>query len=87
MEENNLYGVKFIGPFQPEYKITVDGYRVPYLTALSSGDNVLLCLDERYILEVNKEEASKWLPFLANAMAVAAGYSCHGENCNICTEK
>ena len=26
-------------------------------------------------------DSNRWIPILANAMAVAAGYSCHGENC------
>ena len=84
MDKLGKYGTRFIGPFHPVDKVTVDGFRVPYLTAIrKSGANdgtVILSLDERFLLEVDQSEAEKWIPFLANAMAVAAGYSCHGEN-------
>ncbi len=33
--------------------------------------------------DTNPEECERWLPFLANAMAVAAGRTSHGEHSNI----
>ena len=78
------YGVRFVGPFVEEWKIQIDGYRVPHLRAiLHSGANdgrVSISLDERFGIDAEQSEAAKWLPFIANCMAVAAGYSCHGEN-------
>lgn len=76
------YGVEFHGPFVEQWKVTSEGYRVPYLSAIVRADgNVMLGLDERFMVEGSKEEVCKWIGFIANAMAVAAGYSCHGENC------
>jgi hypothetical protein len=78
------YNVEFVGPFVEEWKITHDGYRVPYLSAIRhSGVNegtVSLSLDERFLIDATDDEARKWIPFIANCMAVAAGYSCFGEN-------
>ncbi len=78
------YGTRIIGPFTPQYKLSVNGYEVPHLTAIpQTGKNdgmISLCLDERFLIEASQDEVEKWMPFLANAMAVAAGYSCHGEN-------
>lgn len=75
------YGVEFIGPFLPETKVVVDGCKVPYLSVIDHGDSVDLICDNRLGMQtVPKEEAQKWLSFIANCMAVAAGYSCHGLN-------
>lgn len=72
------------GPFLEEWRITIDGYRVPYISARPLSDGrVDLCIDGRFMLPepISQDEFNRWLPILANAMAVAAGYSCHGENC------
>lgn len=78
--EDGNYGVEFIGPFTECHKVTSGGYRVPNLTAIVTGENVVLNLDERFMIEATRKEASKWIWFIANAMAIGAGYSCHGEN-------
>lgn len=80
------YGTEFIGPFHEMHKVAHDGYRVPHLAAQplvdeSGNQLVALVLDERFMIEGTVGEVAKWIPFLANAMAVAAGYSCHGDNC------
>lgn len=73
--------VSFIGPFQPEHRISCGGYRVPHITAFPQANGAIaLCLDGRFSKEVSQEEAKQWIWFLANAMAVAAGYSCFGSN-------
>lgn len=79
------YGVELVGPFVAEWKVTCNGYRVPNLSAIpfeaeDGTDMVNLCLDERFLIEATKYEAQKWIPFIANCMAVAAGYSAFGEN-------
>src|SRR5882757_4288829 len=77
-------GVEIIGPFVPEHHVTSGGYRVPYITAFVHEDGrVDISVDQRFCMEgpVSREEFDRWIPILANAMAVAAGYSCHGENC------
>lgn len=67
-------------------KLTVDDCYVPYIEA-SRGtapdwpeDLICLTLDERFGLDTNEEECSRWVPFLANAMAVAAGRTSHGQH-------
>ncbi len=75
-----------IGPFcdGDYYRLTVDGYEVPYLRAhLRKGTEDLwdILLDRRFGYELTDAELHKVLPLLANAMAIAAGYSCHGEHC------
>lgn len=77
------YGVEFHGPFHdPIYRLTVNDYEVPYLTASMDldSDRLILILDRRFMIEANREEAERWLGFLADAMAIAAGFSSHGEH-------
>lgn len=77
----NSYGADFIGPFVEEWKVTCDGYIVPKLSAVvQEGDHIVLMLDERFLVEGPKEEVSKYIPIIAHAMAIGAGYSCFGEN-------
>ena len=63
--------------------VEVDGYPVPYIEAGESGNAVSLILDSRFGIDTSQEELERWLPFLANAMAVAAGRTSHGANSNI----
>jgi hypothetical protein len=65
--------------------IDVDGYKLPYIEAhtFADSDLISLILDDRFGLDTNTEELERWLPFLANAMAVAAGRTSHGEHSNI----
>ena len=76
--------IEIVGPFLEEWKVTFDGYQVPYISAREKDGTVDVCIDHRFMMPgpVSREEFDRWLPILANAMAVAAGYSCHGENCN-----
>lgn len=73
------------GPWhRPAYEFTVGGYLVPHITAELMADHEarwVLALDRRFWLEVDDAEVQRWMPFLAHAMAIAAGYSCHGEGC------
>jgi hypothetical protein len=73
--------------------VEVDGYSLPYIEAHKftsedevTGENedlISLVLDRRFGLDTNVEEIERWLPFLANAMAIAAGRTSHGEWSNI----
>jgi hypothetical protein len=75
------YGVDFIGPFQPKWAVTCDGFKVPYLSAIVREDGgIMLMLDGRYLIEGTKDEVNKWVPYIANALAIGAGYSCFGVN-------
>lgn len=86
MNENNKgnYGVEIVGPFLPEYRVTFGGFRVPHISARPLDDgSIEVVIDNRFGMpaSVPREEFERWVPILANAMAVAAGYSCLGENC------
>lgn len=71
------YGVTFVGPFQPEHRVIVEGRAIPHLSAIPTNDGttIMLSLDHRFLIEGTAEEVAKWSHFIANAMAVAAGYS------------
>jgi hypothetical protein len=78
-------GIELIGPFNPEYyKPTVDGYEIPKLTVIrktgAKDGEVSVILDDRFIIDVPEDQLDPWLWIVANAMALGAGYSCHGEN-------
>src|SRR5207237_8046781 len=69
--------VDFVGPFE-HHDVVVNGWRVPYLEATPrNGGQVLLCLDHRYGLELSLADAERIVPFIADCMAVAAGYTAH----------
>jgi hypothetical protein len=75
--------IEIHGPFIPEHHVTLDGFRVPYLTATPTEDGrVDVVIDHRFGMEgpISRDEFDRWMPILANAMAVAAGYSSFGEN-------
>jgi len=75
---------EIVGPFLPEFRVTIGGYKVPYVNArLLDDGRVDVTIDRRFGMPdpVSREEFNRWIYILANAMAVAAGYSCHGENC------
>jgi hypothetical protein len=69
--------VEFVGPFE-HHEVTVNGWTVPYLTATPlPGGRVDLTLDHRYMLDLSLQEAERLVPFLANAIAIAHGYTAH----------
>lgn len=79
------YGTDLIGPFSPPpyHKVSVDGYLVPHLYIYKRGDtdtDWTVVLDSRFEYDVNDGELRRFMPLIANAMAIAAGYSCFGEN-------
>lgn len=81
-ESEQTYGVEFHGQFIGEWRISVDGYRVPYVSAyLCEGtENVWnLSLDERFGITATQEEIEKWMWWILNAMAIAAGRTSFGE--------
>lgn len=77
--------VEFIGKLErsPYYLFDVDGYKVPYLYAYKHQENeFFIVLDDRlHYGPFTAEEVAAMLPVVANAMAIAAGFSCHGHNC------
>lgn len=69
----------FVGPFVPEYRVSCGGYEVPRLTATILENGMMnLILDRRFGQIVSRDEAQRWIWFMANAMAIAAGYSHFG---------
>lgn len=81
MADVTIGNTSFIGPFTEEWRVTLDGYEVPNLSAIVREDgNIMLSLDHRYGIEGTPEECAKWLWYIATAMAIGAGYSCFGEN-------
>lgn len=76
------YGVEFIGPFHPSFRVSVDGYRVPYVDVcpVDGSDSLFnVCVGSHSVL-AELGEIQRWMPFLANAMAWSAGYTSHGKH-------
>lgn len=83
-EERGPFYPEIVGPFVPEHRVTINGYEVPYITVTPLPDGRIdLHVDRRFGLDqpVSVEEFNRWIGIIADAMAVAAGYSAHGENC------
>jgi hypothetical protein len=56
----------------------VDGWRVPFLAAKPlDGGRVDLTLDDRYALVLDVATAEEVVPFVADAIAIAIGFTCH----------
>jgi hypothetical protein len=73
------FRVNFPGPFT-RHEVVVDGWSIPFLHAHPGGqndENVMLVLDDRLAITVSVEEAERFVPFLADAIAVALGYTSH----------
>lgn len=73
------FRVSFPGPFSAHY-VVVDGWKVPLLAAHPTGEHdesVMLVLDDRLAETFKVEEAERVVPFLAHAIAIALGYTCH----------
>lgn len=69
--------VTFPGPFS-SHDVVVNGWRVPLVRAhLVSEDRVQLVLDDRLAADFSTDEAERFVPFLADAIAVALGYPSH----------
>ena len=65
------------GPVQTR-KVLVDGRAVPFLeAALPAGGKISLLLDGRYGLDVSIADAEAFIPWIADAIAVALGWTCH----------
>ena len=76
-------GTVHVLPEQRTRCVTVGGYSVPSITVHeieATGQWNVMCGGRVCVLAEDMEEVVRWLPFIANMQAVAAGYSCHGEN-------
>jgi len=71
------FRVTFPGPFQ-HHDVVVDGWRVPFLQAhMTAEDRISLVIDRRLATELSVEEAERVVPFVADAISVALGYTSH----------
>ena len=69
--------VEYIGPFS-HHEVLVGGRSIPFVTATPlAGGRVCLTLDGRYDLDLTLQDAERIVPFLADAIAVALGFSAH----------
>lgn len=77
------YGSAIVGPQIEKYFATVDGYKVPHLEIVQTGETTWNLIIGGVGHSADHKEALRLLPFLAHAMAYAAGYSSFGEHCEI----
>ncbi len=73
------FRVSFPGPFT-QHEVVVDGWSVPLIHAQPCGEHdesVMLILDSRLAATFSVEEAERFVPFLADAIAIALGYTAH----------
>ncbi len=69
--------VEFVGPFE-HHDVVVDGRVVPYLQATPfKGGMIQLTLDHRFSRDLSIADAEHLVPFIADCIAVAMGYTCH----------
>lgn len=85
MNEKNKHSIDLVGPFIDEYyQPAIGGYQIPNLRILrkkGAQDGIAtVVLDNRFHIDVPEDQLDPWLWIVANAMAIGAGYSCHGEN-------
>ncbi len=64
------------GPTCSGHSVFWEGRLVPHLHAYDRGDKIEFLLDGRMSWEFPRSEAFNALSFMANAMAVGAGYPC-----------
>jgi hypothetical protein len=70
-------GVAFVGPFRSRH-VVIDGWRVPFLeVAPRNGGKLALLLDDRYSVDIPVADADRLLRFIADAIAIGMGYTCH----------
>jgi hypothetical protein len=68
---------QIVGPFQ-SHRVIVAGREVPFLKAHPANGGIInLILDDRYALGVAVADADRVIPFIADCIAVALGYTCH----------
>ena len=71
------FRVNFPGPFT-HHDVVVDGWSVPLVKASLNGEEgIRLVLDERRVVDLSTADAERFVPFLADAIAVALGYGSH----------
>lgn len=69
-------GLEYVGPMET-FLVAVHGRQVPFLQAFPAEGGVHLTLDQRFGLDLSADEAERVIPFIADCIAVALGYTCH----------
>lgn len=70
-------GVELVGPFE-RHELVVDGWSVPLIEAHElDGGQVSFIVDHRFGFLVSAGDFEQVAHLLANAIAVAVGFSCH----------
>ena len=74
--------LEVLPPRSPGHQVTLDGYLVPDVEVGQAPDGTWnVVLDGRFAIDgCSFEDLQKWIWLVANAQAIGAGYSCHGEN-------
>ncbi len=65
-------------PRFPHHEVMIDGRLIPNLECRRDGDIITFVLDRRFALDVPIDLAIPVASFVANAMAIGAGYPWHG---------
>lgn len=69
--------VDIVGPFE-HHDVVIAGWRVPFLAATPmNGGKLAIELDGRMSVDMTVEDAERLLPFIADCIAVALGYTGH----------
>jgi hypothetical protein len=69
--------VEYVGPFE-SHDVVIEGRHVPFLQAAPTDGGIIdLTLDRRIGLRLTVAEAERFVPFLADAIAVGLGYTSH----------
>lgn len=77
MDDDMQSSVDFPGPFS-QHDVLVKGRCVPFLHMQPLGESeITLTLDHRFGLELSVLDAERVVPFIADCIAVALGYTCH----------
>lgn len=71
------FDVHSLGPFSA-YPVEVNGWTVDLLQAMYRDDGTVeVSLDHRYMMALPSDLAAEVIEFVANAIAIARGWSCH----------
>ena len=85
MDNNTRVDVQMIGEFaRKEYDVTLNGFRVPYLVSHPTNPQQtewMIVLDRRMALDLSEDQLIPVVSFIADCMAVAAGYKSHHHAC------
>ena len=64
------------------FVLAIDGYMIPFIKARQNEDKSwTLLLDDRFAVDITDEnELNKWIWWIADAMAISAGWTAFGKD-------